>query len=77
MTDTQLIPYCALTSCLDCEHSEDCARFFTEYGKLPYLLYKPYISPETMEIINESDVPIPFPNRRGRKIKNAGRKKKK
>lgn len=70
MTDTQLIPYCAQTSCLDCEHSVDCDRFYHDHGRLPYLFFKPYVPEPT-------DVDVPFINRKGRKIENCGRKKNK
>ena len=37
-----LVCYCAKNCCLDCEKTKQCAEFYKDHGKLPYLFYRPY-----------------------------------
>lgn len=59
MKDFQLIPYCAQTSCIDCEHTLECKIFYENHGRLPYLFYKPYVKTDIEYLMDKLDVPVP------------------
>lgn len=59
MKDFQLIPYCAQTSCLDCEHELECKMFYENHGRLPYLYYKPYVKTDIEYLLEKLEVEVP------------------
>lgn len=59
MKDFQLIPYCAQTSCVECEHTLECKKFYEDHGRLPYLFYKPYIKTDIEYLLDKLDVEVP------------------
>lgn len=59
MKDFQLIPYCAQTSCVECEHTLECKMFYENHGRLPYLFYKPYVKTDVEYLLDKLDVPVP------------------
>lgn len=61
MKEYQLIPYCAQTNCIECEHTIECKHFFENHNQLPYLFYKPYVKTDIEYLLDKLDVPVDLP----------------
>ena len=73
MKDYQLIPYCAMTNCVECDHTLECKMFYENHGRLPYLFYKPYVKTDIEHLLEKLEVEVPeVPIEMNVKIKKSG-----